>query len=291
MGSLAAGVDQDERAQAAADSLNNIRKIMADRAVQAKWVARRDHTDAEISEFVASSKGLKDVLYSTPGPNDFREDVTAEDHLNNYRVHVEAKEEGVTLWNVDGGYQITVRGKFLDIHVDALAAIRFYDRVIAWKKAQPKTAADETGELPGPEGHYPDRHAASQEGGNGEPEAGLQASLKLSRVLAEAGEETPLSFEVDESAEAGGTSKKGQISTSYAALKSKFGPPPIQGHPFEDDVTSEWRFTDNEGSVYTVYDWRRTSFKANEVGPFEIGAAGGDVAAFTDWLTKQLAGA
>lgn len=52
-----------------------------------------------------------------------------------------------------------------------------------------------------------------------------------------------------------GTSLKGYISTTYEALHRAFGEP-LEGDGYK--VSGEWVFHDDDGSEYTVYDWKCT---------------------------------
>ena len=62
-------------------------------------------------------------------------------------------------------------------------------------------------------------------------------------------------FQVDMNADICGTSLKGRITANYAKLVELFG------EPQESDgykVSGEWVFTDDDGNVFTLYDWKET---------------------------------
>jgi hypothetical protein len=63
-------------------------------------------------------------------------------------------------------------------------------------------------------------------------------------------------FKRDESADIGGTSLKGHILARYRDLENLFGTPDLDD---EYKVSGCWAFTDNDGNIVTLYDWKRTS--------------------------------
>ena len=106
-------------------------------------------------------------------------------------------------------------------------------------------------------------------------------------------------FKLDLNAETCGTSRQSQVDASYSELFNLFG------EPLDSDgykVSGEWSFTDSDGNVVTVYDWKSTNlydeyypsveeFRASSRVTFNIGAHSREVASnFLSWLNTQLKG-
>ena len=52
-----------------------------------------------------------------------------------------------------------------------------------------------------------------------------------------------------------GTSLKASFKASYSELIGLFGEPPFIDGP-EDKITVEWAIEDEDGNVFTIYDWK-----------------------------------
>jgi hypothetical protein len=63
-------------------------------------------------------------------------------------------------------------------------------------------------------------------------------------------------FKLNMEADCNGTHRQAEIDTTYAKIAKVFGPP-----IGADDckVSGEWVFTDEDGNVFTLYDWKSTS--------------------------------
>lgn len=72
---------------------------------------------------------------------------------------------------------------------------------------------------------------------------------------------TARKFKLDMKANSIGTSGQGSVEVSYQDLEDAFGVP-------EDSdnykVSGEWTFTDKDGNVYTLYDWKETNLYDGE---------------------------
>lgn len=69
-------------------------------------------------------------------------------------------------------------------------------------------------------------------------------------------------FKVDFDADINGTSLKGHVTANYNKLVKLFG------EPMESDgykVSGEWVFTDDDGNVFTLYDWKSTELYDDEL--------------------------
>jgi hypothetical protein len=87
-----------------------------------------------------------------------------------------------------------------------------------------------------------------------------------------------------------------------ARIVAEFGPaPPSTSDPRK--ISGEYKFTDESGRVFSLFDWKMTSLYDPNFPPpeyfwsreddhvLEIGAAKGvDVFAFKEWLLSRLAG-
>lgn len=123
----------------AAEAWKGIQEIYKEQQEQRKWVAKAEHTDMEISAYVAKSPALGDKLWKDT-------ELTAQQFLDNYRCHLDREEHGVQLWDVDGSFSIVVDGRLLILHADNVSAVRFYDKVIAWAKKKDKKIKAMAGE-------------------------------------------------------------------------------------------------------------------------------------------------
>ena len=78
--------------------------------------------------------------------------------------------------------------------------------------------------------------------------------------------------------ETNGTSLKGYVTTTMRELNAVFGEPTFY-YP-GDKVTVEWAHTFSDGSVATIYDWKRYELEApdmDEVMEYNIGGFNRDV--------------
>ena len=113
-------------------------------------------------------------------------------------------------------------------------------------------------------------------------------------------------FTFNPDADVNGTYKVGEVVVVPARLVARFGPPgEVDGYK----VSGEYRFTDDRGRVYTVYDWKETSLYGEGVDageeslvqtPAEFwgnenpatlqigGRDDADVPAFKAWLTAEV---
>lgn len=115
-------------------------------------------------------------------------------------------------------------------------------------------------------------------------------------------------FKLAPNARLGGTYFRDRIMVSPKRLVEVFGPP-LGGDGYK--VSGTYAFTDEAGHVFTVYDWKETSLfddglregeESSAPTPEEFwgnwnpevlhigGRDAGDVEAFKQWLTEQLAG-
>lgn len=91
-------------------------------------------------------------------------------------------------------------------------------------------------------------------------------------------------------AQINGTYLQGEIVTTRAEIEAVFGPPNYEGDP-TDKVITEWDITFDDGTVATVYDWKR--YDEGPVGMHEsyswhIGGASNDA---VDYVLAALRGA
>jgi hypothetical protein len=70
------------------------------------------------------------------------------------------------------------------------------------------------------------------------------------------GESTMRTFKVNMSAKADGTSLRGYVQASYADLAGLFGSKTISD---DNKVSTEWKFTANDGRTVTLYDYKETN--------------------------------
>lgn len=108
-----------------------------------------------------------------------------------------------------------------------------------------------------------------------------------------------MTFKLDNDIDIGGTSRTAGIRLVPAVLVKRFGPPrEADGYK----VSGEYVFTDDEGNVYTLYDWKATDVYAYDMPsarilwgsskPFEfhIGSrqdAAEDIEALKTWLAEK----
>lgn len=102
-------------------------------------------------------------------------------------------------------------------------------------------------------------------------------------------------FKVDPNADINGTSLKGYVTANYAKLVELFGE---SRDSDEYKVSGEWTFSDDEGNVFTLYDWKETSlydsslpsvaaFRQQDKAEFHVGGRG-NAADFIDFLNEVL---
>lgn len=73
-------------------------------------------------------------------------------------------------------------------------------------------------------------------------------------------------FKIDSTADVNGTHRVGEIETTYAKLRKAFGEPTeCDGYK----VSGEWTFTDEQGQVFTLYDWKLTSLYDSDLPTVE----------------------
>lgn len=105
-------------------------------------------------------------------------------------------------------------------------------------------------------------------------------------------------FKLDGDAEIDGTSRKGEITTTYSKLAQLFG------EAQESDgykCSGQWVFVSGEGDVFTVYDWKETELydsglpsvkkfrESKEPSTFNVGGRyGSDYVSFINWLRKKI---
>jgi hypothetical protein len=72
-------------------------------------------------------------------------------------------------------------------------------------------------------------------------------------------EQTPLTFDAGEYVDAVGTSLRGYITATRQEIEDVFGPPTYDGNSDEgeDKVTTEWSIWFSDGTIATIYDWKR----------------------------------
>jgi hypothetical protein len=106
-------------------------------------------------------------------------------------------------------------------------------------------------------------------------------------------------FQLDNEADTDGTHYRGQIYAVPQRVVDTFGRP---GQADGYKVSGHYTFTDRDGNVFTLYDWKATSLYASgQPTPREFwgnwnpdllhigGHEGGDLEAFERWLLERLA--
>ena len=91
----------------------------------------------------------------------------------------------------------------------------------------------------------------------------------------------------------GGTSFTGKtITCSYTHLVRAVGEPAYEDRcDIEDKVTCEWTFTDPDGNVFTIYDWKEYRyFSVDDEIEWHIGARHGEGSSvdFAVWVQARL---
>jgi hypothetical protein len=96
-------------------------------------------------------------------------------------------------------------------------------------------------------------------------------------------------FEVAPLANANGTSFHGnEIEVAPFVIQDTFGSPCFTGS-IDEKVQMEWLFVDEEGRVFTLYDWKQyTELDALTPIPFHIGSRGEGEEEFLSWLKFEL---
>ena len=105
-------------------------------------------------------------------------------------------------------------------------------------------------------------------------------------------------FKLNQDANITGTCRQSEIKASPSRLIEVFGQP-VECDGYK--VSGEYIFEDEEGSVFTVYDWKATTLYDpaygvtpiafwNETTPVWFNVGGSKSAAdFVDWLSQKLA--
>lgn len=103
-------------------------------------------------------------------------------------------------------------------------------------------------------------------------------------------------FKLSPNADVNMTSLRGYVVASYLELEELFGEPTTEG---DYKISGEWVFEDDEGNVFTLYDWKETELYDSELPSvmkfrnsgerveFHIGGRQSAVN-FTNWLQYQL---
>jgi hypothetical protein len=106
-----------------------------------------------------------------------------------------------------------------------------------------------------------------------------------------------MTIKLNNDADVCGTSLIGHVNTSYAKLVKAFGEP-IESDGYK--VSGEWVFEDDDGNVFTLYDWKSTNlydpgypsiseFRARPEARFHIGGNNKSaVLDFERWLFAQI---
>jgi hypothetical protein len=104
-------------------------------------------------------------------------------------------------------------------------------------------------------------------------------------------------FKLNQDADITGTCRQSEITVAPARLIEKFGKP-ISSDEYK--VSGDYVFEDEDGFVFTVYDWKATTLYSPEYGytpshfwslttPMEFNIGGHKSAFdFVDWLKKQV---
>lgn len=107
-----------------------------------------------------------------------------------------------------------------------------------------------------------------------------------------------MNYKLDELASINGTSLKDTIVASPSGLIKLFGNP---SDGDDGKVSGQYVFSDDENNVYTIYDWKETSYydpdlphpdvfwDSISLNEFHVGGKG-DVSEFVLWVTKKLRG-
>ena len=105
-------------------------------------------------------------------------------------------------------------------------------------------------------------------------------------------------YKLDLTADVNGTHRVAEVDTTYAKIAKVFGPP-IESDGYK--VSGEWVFTDAEGNVFTLYDWKSTSLYDSDLPTvyefrrkrkpvtFNVGG-NSDATAFLFWLKQKIDG-
>lgn len=104
-------------------------------------------------------------------------------------------------------------------------------------------------------------------------------------------------FNISENADISGTSLKGYLYATYPELKTLFGEASL-GDDYK--VSGQWVFEDDDGNVFTVYDYKQTELYDPELESvrrfrsstnkteFHVGGRG-SVSTFMNWIEYKLA--
>ena len=108
-----------------------------------------------------------------------------------------------------------------------------------------------------------------------------------------------MTYRVNRNASVGGTSLRGYYGANYRILVCAFGEP----ETFDDDcgdgkVSTEWTFEGDDGSVWTLYDWKATTlhdpstvtprrFRQRKWYDWHVGGCG-DPTAFLAWVEQTV---
>lgn len=100
-----------------------------------------------------------------------------------------------------------------------------------------------------------------------------------------------MKFKNDDSVNINGTSLKGYVQTTLRKLREVFGNPVIE-EPSEYSKTGyEWHIEFEDGTVATVYDWKRyTRIPLGEDEPFEFNIGGHDAHAYNLVKVAMMSG-
>ncbi len=102
-------------------------------------------------------------------------------------------------------------------------------------------------------------------------------------------------YKLDQDANISMTSYKGSFFATFPQMIKKFG----EGRKGDYKVSMEWSFTNDDGNVFTVYDWKSTTLYAencpspedlwslDEPYEFHVGAHG-RVDDFVGWISNEL---
>jgi len=102
-------------------------------------------------------------------------------------------------------------------------------------------------------------------------------------------EKKPLTYKLDLNANAEGTSLLGKFPAIHKQILAKFGP----GRPDYDTwkSTCEWSFSDDQGGIYTLYDYGSPKRTYKRLQLWKIGGntvARENFGSFREWLRTHL---
>ena len=92
-----------------------------------------------------------------------------------------------------------------------------------------------------------------------------------------------------------GTSGAGVLNASYIELKKLFGKPEIDEHGYKTGykIRINWDIEDEEGKVYSIYDWKASKYTIKEIMAadsfrWHISTGAGDAEQLKIWIAVNV---